>query len=142
MGELYDTDVVEWSEQQGRLLRRHAAGEQLNKWPDWDNIVEEVESVGRSQVEVVESLWTLAFLHALKVEAWPDSRDGPHWRAEARLFRRQARRQFTPAMRSKISLSGLYGDALAGLPDSLDGRPGGKVTETCPVTLDELLAAA
>ena len=34
MDGLYDADVLEWSEQQARLLRRHAAGEQLNEAPD------------------------------------------------------------------------------------------------------------
>ena len=139
MGELYDTDVLEWSERQARLLRQHAAGERLNEPVDWANVIEEVESVGRSQVDAVESLWTLAFLHDLKCEAWPLSRDVPHWRAEARLFRRQARRKITPSMRSKIDVAGLYGDALSGLPDVMDGQPPLPVPATCPVTLDELL---
>ncbi len=139
MGELYDLDVLEWSEHQARLLRQHAAGEPGNERPDWTNIIEEVESVGRSQRDAVESLWTLAFLHDLKAEAWPLSRDEPHWRAEARLFRRQARRKFTPSMRGKIDVAGLYSDALAGLPDTMDGQRSLPIPATCPVSLDELL---
>ena len=139
MSDLYDTDVLEWSEHQALLLRRHAAGEPGNEAPDWANIIEEVESVGRSQRDAVESLWTLAFLHDLKCEAWPSSRDAPHWRAEARLFRRQARRKFTPSMRARIDVASLYGDALAGLPDSMDGQPPLPVPVACPVILDELL---
>lgn len=140
MSELYDTDVLEWSERQARLLRLHAAGERTNEPVDWANIIEEVESVGRSQVDAVESLWTLAFLHDLKCEAWPLSRDVPHWRAEARLFQRQARRKFTPSMRLKIDVAGLYGDALTGLPDTMDGQSPLPVPAACPRTLDELLS--
>lgn len=140
MNELYDTDVVEWSEQQAGLLRRHAAGEKLNERPDWANIIEEVESVGKSQLEAVESLWTMAFLHDLKAEGWPEARDVPHWRAEARLFRRQARRKFTPSMRGEIDVAELYADALAGLPEMLDGHPPRLAARSCPATLDELLA--
>ena len=149
MGELYDTDVLAWSERQARLLRRLAAGESGNpvgpkggptEAPDWANIIEEVESVGRSQRDAVESLWTLAFLHDLKAEAWPHLRDVPHWRAEARLFRRQARRKFTPSMRGKVDVGGLYSDALAGLPNLMDGQPPLRVPAACPVTLDELLS--
>ena len=140
MGDLYDIDVLAWSEQQASLLRQYAAGRPGNATPDWANIVEEVESVGRSQVDAVESLWTLAFLHDLKAEAWPLARDEPHWRAEARLFRRQARRKFTPSMRAKIDVAALYQDALAGLPDTIDGQNPLPVPTTCPVTLDELLA--
>ncbi len=132
--------MLEWSEHQARLLRQHADGKPGNEAPDWANIIEEVESLGRSQVDAVESLWTLAFLHDLKAEAWPLSRDVPHWRAEARLFRRQARRKFTPSMRTKIDVAGLYGDALAGLPDTMDGQPPSPVPAACPVTLDELLS--
>lgn len=140
MGELYDLDVLQWSERQARLLRQLAAGERLNEPVDWANVVEEIESVGRSQVDAVESLWTLAFLHDLKCEAWPLSRDVPHWRAEARLFRRQARRKFTPSMRGKIDLGGLYGDALAGLPDTMDEQPPLPVPHVCFATLDDLLS--
>ena len=139
MGELYDIDVLEWSEHQARLLRQHAAGKPGNETPDWANIIEEVESVGRSELSAVESLWTLAFLHDLKAEAWPLSRDVPHWRAEARLFRRQARRKFTPSMRTKIDVAGLYNDALAGLPESIDTQPPLPVPTAYPVTLDDLL---
>ena len=141
MGETYEADVLEWSEHQAQLLRQLADGRPSNEAPDWDNIIEEVESVGRSERHGVESLWTLAFLHDLKCEAWPLSRDVPHWRAEARLFRRQARRRFTPSMRNRIDLAELYADALAGLPDTMDDQPPLPVPAVCPVTMDELLAS-
>lgn len=139
MSDLYDADVLEWSEQQARLLQQHAAGKPGNEAPDWVNIIEEIESVGRSQVDAIESLWTLAFLHDLKVKAWPLSRDVPHWRGEARLFRRQARRKFTPSMRAKIDVAELCNDALAGLPETMYGQPPSPVDPACPVMLDELL---
>lgn len=139
MGDLYDTDILEWSQHQAALLRRVAAGERVNDI-DWPNVIEEIESVGNEQLHAVESLLVQALLHDLKAEAWPLSRDVPHWRAEARLFRRQARRRFAPSMRQKLDLVGLYGDALAGLPDTLDGQAPLPVPAECPVTLDELLA--
>lgn len=139
MSDLYDADVVEWSEQQARLLRQHAAGDAVNESPDWANIIEEIASVGRSQLNAVESLLVMALLHDLKTEAWPSSRDVPHWRAEARGFRRDARRQFTRSMRQKLDLTGLYADALDRLPETMDGQPPLPVPPDCPVTLDELL---
>ncbi len=57
MGDLYDADVLEWSEHQARLLRQHVAGEGSNEAPDWANIIEEIESVGQSQIDAVEPLW-------------------------------------------------------------------------------------
>ena len=139
MSDLYDADVVEWSERQARLLRDVAAGKLGNEAPDWANIIEEIESVGQSQVDAVESWWFQAFRHDLKAEAWPLSRDVPHWRGEARGFRAQARRKYRPSMRQKIDLAGLYADALAALPESIDGQPPLPVPQACPVTLDELL---
>jgi hypothetical protein len=55
MSDLYDTDILEWSDHQAALLRRVAAGERVNE-VDWPNIIEEVESVGREQLHAVESL--------------------------------------------------------------------------------------
>lgn len=139
MSDLYDTDTLTWSERQAALLRRVAAGERVNEADlDWPNIIEEVESVGRSDLHAVESWLTQAFLHDLKAEAWPQSRDVAHWRAEARLFRRQAKRRFTESMRQRIDLAGLYKDALAGLPEMLDGQVAGAVPAVCPASLDEL----
>ena len=79
----YDTDIVLWSEYQADLLRRVAAGEPVNETPDWPNIIEEIESVGSEQRHAVESLLLQALIHMLKAEAWPLSRDVPHWQAEA-----------------------------------------------------------
>lgn len=135
----YDTDILTWSERQAGLLRRIAAGEATNETPDWPNIAEEIEDVGKSQLHAVESLLVQALRHMLKAEAWPLSRDAPTWRADAIDFRRQARRRFVPSMRQKINVADLYADALAAMPETIDGVPPLPVPEVCPVTLDELL---
>ena len=139
MSDLYDIDILTWSEHQAALLRRHAAGEWVNDQVDWPNIAEEIEDVGRSELHAVESLLVQAMRHMLKAEAWPLSRDAPNWRADAVDFRRQARRRFTPGMRQRIDVAGLYADALAAMPDVQDGTPPLPVPDVCPVTLDELL---
>lgn len=135
----YEADVLEWSEHQARLLRQLAAGERLNEPVDWANVAEEIESVGRSQLDAVQSLLVQALLHDLKCEAWPLSRDVPHWRAEARGFRRDAARRFSPSMRQRIDMADLYADALYRMPESMDGQPPLPVPTTCPVTMDDLL---
>ena len=123
MSDLYETDVVEWSERQARLLRGLAARQPSNKAPDSDNIIEELESVGRSELCSVESLLVRALAHSLKVRAWPYSQNVPHWRAEARAFRRDARRRLTPLMHYKIEVASLFQDTLESLPDTIDGYP-------------------
>ena len=139
MGELYDSDVLEWSEHQARLLRRHAAGEPGNETPDWANIIEEIESLGRSERHAVEGNLIQALLHMLKAEAWPLSREVPHWQAEARGFRRTAARRCTASMRQRIDVTDLYADALYQMPDTIDGQSPLPVPSICPITLAELL---
>jgi hypothetical protein len=138
----YDTDILTWSERQADLLRRIGAGEAINARPDWTNIAEEIEDVGRSQLHAVESLLVQALRHMLKAEAWPLSRDAPSWQADAIDFRRQARRRFVPSMTQRIDVAGLYADALAAMPESVDGQAPLPVPDVCPVTLDELLGDA
>jgi hypothetical protein len=141
MSDLYETDILLWSERQAELLRRVAAGDRSNEAaPDWPNIIEEIESVGNEQRFTVESLLMQALIHILKARAWPQSRDVPHWEAEARVFRATAESRFTPSMRQRLDLDRIYRRALRGLPDTIDGQPGLPVPDACPLTLDELLA--
>jgi hypothetical protein len=52
----YDVDIFAWSQRQGALLRRLAAGERVNDTDfDWPNIAEEIETVGRSERSAVAS---------------------------------------------------------------------------------------
>src|SRR5690349_20889851 len=78
---LYDTDILTWSTTQAERLRRVAAGERVND-VDWTNVIEEIESVGKSQSRSVLSHLRMTLLHALKLTAWPDHRDAPHWQIE------------------------------------------------------------
>jgi hypothetical protein len=136
----YDTDILLWSERQGELLRRRAAGELINDVElDWPNIAGEIEDVGSNRLHAIESLLVQALRHMLKAEAWPLSRDAPNCRADAICFRQQARRKFVPSMRQKIDLASLYADALAATPETIDGRPPLPVPDVCPGTLAELL---
>jgi hypothetical protein len=139
MSDLYGDDIVIWSERQAELLRHIAAGEPVNEAPDWPNIAEEIEDVGRSELRSCRSLLRQALRHMLKAEAWPLSHDAPSWRADAIDFRRQARDAFTPSMRQKIDIAQLYADALAAMPDSQDGVPPLPIQTDIP-TLDELLS--
>jgi hypothetical protein len=140
MSSLYDVDILTWSERQADLLRRVAAGEAVNEPPDWPNIIEEIESVGNEQLHAVTSNLLQALIHMLKAEAWPLSREVPHWQAESRVFRANATDRFAPSMRQRIDLARIHRRAVRGLPETIDGQSPLPVPEACPVTLDELLA--
>jgi hypothetical protein len=132
---LYDADILLWSEQQAELLRRRRANAL-----DWDNLVEEIDAVGRNELHAVMSHLRLALLHDLKAEAWPLSRDVDHWRAEARGHRIDARQHFTPSMAQRIDVEKLYRQARRRMPQTIDGTHPLPVPDACPVTLDELLS--
>ena len=139
MTSLYDTDIVLWSEQQADRLRRLARGEQPNDI-DWENVVEEIESVGRSEISAVRSLLLRALEHMLKAAAWPEAASARKWLHEARTFLRDARFEWAPRMAQRLDLAELYAEAVATVQDLAfeEGSPG-PLPAACPVTLSELL---
>jgi hypothetical protein len=80
MSDLYDTDVVAWSERQAALLRRIAAGEAINDQVDWPNIIDEVETVGRSERGALRSDITVVLEHLLKLSASPATAPRNGWK--------------------------------------------------------------
>jgi hypothetical protein len=140
MSDLYDNDILLWSEHQAELLRQHAATARTNDAIDWPNIIEEIESVGNEQLHAVTSLLRQALIHMLKAEAWPLSRDAPSWRAGAVDFRAQAADRYAPSMRQRLNLTRIYRQALRAIPKAIDGEPPLLLPDVCDVTLDQLLS--
>jgi hypothetical protein len=106
MGDLYDTDVLLWSEHQAGLLRRRAAGELVNEAElDWPNIAEEIESLGTSERSRLRSHIGTVIEHLIKLQASPaiDPRNG--WRASIRNARREIKRALkdSPSLRPAVA---------------------------------------
>jgi len=83
--DLYDRDVLAWSERESALLRRIAKGERLND-VDWDHVVEEIEDVGISELNAVRSYLRHMIVHLLKVHGWPGQSSRRHWQSEIVAF--------------------------------------------------------
>ncbi len=78
MSDLYEQDFIGWTEQQALLLRKAAdAGSNLGL--DWDNLIEEVESLGRSQHRALASQISRVMLHLLKLEYSTAPGPRPGW---------------------------------------------------------------
>jgi len=105
MTDLYDADILLWSERQANALRRRAVNE-----IDWENIAEEIADLGKSALRTVASHLVQALLHDLKAEAWPLSREVPHWQADARGQRDEARAAYTPSRKNRPELDDLLAD--------------------------------
>ena len=141
MSDLYDTDILLWSEQQAGLLRRRAAGELVNDAElDWPNIAEEIESVGSEQRHAVKSLLLQALLHRLKAEAWPLSREVAHWRCRGPAVRAMRGGGSCHPCAQRIDMAGLYHDAVGPMPERWTSSRRCQCRQVCTVTLDELLA--
>lgn len=84
--ELYTSDAYSWAMQQADALRRGDL-----KAVDWDNVIEEIESVGRSERNSWESLCGRALEHLLAIEFWSRATDKAlrHWAREVMHFRRR-----------------------------------------------------
>ena len=98
MGALYDDDIVLWSEAQAALLRRLAAGERVNDALDFENLIEEVESVGRSQYHGVARHLRVALTHLLLAQRAPGAIWVGHWLIEAQAALDDAEQAYAPSM--------------------------------------------
>jgi hypothetical protein len=142
MSGLYDEDIVLWSERQGLLLRRRAAGELVNDAElDWPNIAEEVESMGRAEQDQLINRLALLLAHLLKWRFQPDRR-GNSWRLTILEQRRRALRivSRSPSLRPRLDdiLSEAYGDAVL-IAERETELPGETFPSICPWTFDEAM---
>jgi hypothetical protein len=75
----YDTDLLLWSERQAALLRRAAAGERVNDQVDWENIAEEIESVGKSGRRELTNRIRTILTHLIKLLVSEATEPRPGW---------------------------------------------------------------
>lgn len=76
--QLYQEDFVRWTEQQSAALR-DAAGLTTNLPLDWENLAEEIDSLGRSQRRELSSCIAVVIEHLIKLEISPASDPRPGW---------------------------------------------------------------
>ena len=67
--DLYGEDIRLWSETQGALLRRLAAGEAVTDQVDWPHVIEEVEDLRRSDAQHLDRQQEIVRLSALLAAA-------------------------------------------------------------------------
>jgi Domain of unknown function DUF29 len=141
---LYEDDILLWSERQAAAIRR--LGERPNLVPndlDIENVAEEIESVGRSELAAVKSYLRVIFLHFLKMVAEPDSQAVVHWRSEIAGFHAEMRDRYSPSMRQRIDLDALWRSAreqaMLAFGEAQNARFAA-IPEACPLALDDLLA--
>jgi hypothetical protein len=126
MSDLYEADTVAWSEQQSALLRRVVAGERLNVAPDWPNIAEEIETLGKTQARELASRIAVILEHLIKLAASPAQEPRAAWRATVRRERGEIETLLgdAPSLRARVPaivegrMARARTDAAAALADS------------------------
>jgi hypothetical protein len=140
---LYETDILEWSEQQAAVLRALVARADRPNGLDFENVVDEIESVGRSQLRAVESHLRLILEHLVKLASAPDSPAAGDWTAEILNWRAELEATISPSMHQRVDLDRCWRKALEVAEARLASndhslQPG--LPAACPVPLPDLLA--
>jgi hypothetical protein len=78
MDQGYDTDLALWAADQARALRD--AGHAGTNLPiDWENVAEEIESLGKSQGRELASRIAVILVHLMKLEVSPAGEPRVGW---------------------------------------------------------------
>ncbi|HAC61946.1 MAG TPA: DUF29 domain-containing protein [Cyanothece sp. UBA12306] len=136
----YEKDYYQWTIEQAQALRELVNNHQELKHLgtlDWDNIIEEIEALGRSEYSAVVSLLMRQIEHRLKIDyvRIPECRN--KWKSEVIAFKKNLKRKLAPSMKPKLDkqFSEIYQDAVEIVEAEYEiGLP-----KQCPYSLKELL---
>jgi Domain of unknown function DUF29 len=135
----YEEDFFAWTQEQARMLRARAT-----YGLDWDNLAEEIDSMGRRDRRELESRLRLILHHLLKWQAQPGLR-GRSWQSTLREQRRQAEKLLkeSPSLRPQLPslVHEAYPDALVDALDETGLRPQ-SFPASCPFTIEQILDPA
>src|SRR5205814_7872639 len=106
---LYDEDFYAWTQEQAELLRRGGAGA---NGLDVELIAEEIEDLGKSELQACQSLCEHIIEHLLKLEYSGLAEPADHWRDEIVEWRLQLEQKLTRSIAGKLNLKERYRRAL------------------------------
>jgi hypothetical protein len=136
---LYERDFYAWSQEQAELLR-------LGKFSEADiaNIIEEIETLGRSEMRELISRLRVLLLHLLKWQYQPNLQ-GPSWRATIIVQRGELADHLieSPSLKSRLSEAMARAYRLA-LAEAImeTGLPKSTFPAECPWSSDEMMTEA
>ena len=140
----YDDDFYAWTQNQAealRALQKHAGS--LPVQVDLDHIAEEIEDLGKSELNTVTGLTQQVLVHLIKAASAPEARALAHWRAEATAFSVRLSRRYLPSMRRNINMQSIWIDAVkvaAATLEEYEGRLARNLPASCPFSLEEIVS--
>ena len=137
-GSRYDDDFYAWTQEQAELLRRLPA---VSNRLDGLLIAEEIEDLGKSELDTVQSLCEHIIEHFLKLEFSGLEEPVEHWCDEIVEWRVQIEKKITRSIAAKIDLPERYRFALRLLRRFERTAPGfmARVPVECPYSLDQII---
>jgi hypothetical protein len=134
--QLYDLDDDQWLEQTINLLKNY-------QFPqlDLDNLIGELEDLGREKKNCAASLLEQIIRHLLLLQYWTTEAEynAVHWQEEIYNFRTQLRRKITTNLRKYLEdeLTSIYQDALGFVKIKTTNLV--TFPTECPYSLEQLL---
>jgi hypothetical protein len=106
----YEKDYYLWTQTMVEKLKNQ---DYLNV--DWENLIEEIEDLGKSQKRAVESLLLRLTEHLLKLKYWEveKEKNQKYWQSEIVNFRILLRKRLKESPRLKAVLPEMYVETLA-----------------------------
>jgi hypothetical protein len=132
---LYESNYLQWLEKTIKLLKSR----QLEAI-DYDNLIEELEDLGKSEKRRVRNLLEQIIRHLLLYQYWELERqqNASHWKAEILSFRNQINEDLTTNLHDHLAdnLVLIYSNALGYVKTqtNLNNLPA-----LCPYSLEQLL---
>ena len=142
---LYQTDYYAWTRQQAAALRALAA-RRVDTKLDLENLAEEVESLGRSDLNTVRSQVRRIIEHLLKLEHSPASELRIDWRNSVARARDEVEDHITANMFPDVAadLDKLFGrarrDAAVGLRRHGEHEVARALPTVCSYSLDQIVS--
>ena len=138
--DLYEHDILAWSERQADQLRR-VAGDERHGGVDWPRVIEEIEAVGTAQLNDVRGMIRQTMICLLGMHFGRDDVARPDRMLELACLFDDVAEQFTPSMRQRIDLDMLWHRIRTRTVQRLSEDPRARaLPDHCPWTLDALLA--
>lgn len=133
---LYETDYLRWIETTIDKLR---LGDYSNI--DWENLIEEIEDMGRSERRSLESNLIVVLTHLLKWQYQPELRSGS-WKGSIVEHRRRIRKALKESPSLKPYLEEVFAECYSEAVEQASaetGLPGETFPQLCPYTPAEIL---
>jgi hypothetical protein len=135
---LYDADYLKWLETTVENLR-------LQNYSniDWENLIEEIEDMGRSEGRSLESNLIVVLTHLLKWQYQPEFRSGS-WKGSLVEHRRRIRKALQESPSLKPYLEQVFAECYADAVEQASAEtelPMETFPQACPYSVTEVLAA-